>query len=216
MNRSLFLTIHIIGILCFAYILRKRLVPLVRAERDFRLDRPLVRAGKVLKFWLGQWKHPRYKLAGTIHILIFAGFILLVVRTFAVLIGGFNQSLAGSGLSESFAHLYEIATDYAATVVFVCMLIAAARRLVFHPARYAVPEQYGKAHTADAIFLLGLIAILMLAESFFAASNTVSQTLQGRPVVAPAALSLPWIFRKPRCPCSNYFRSQCDSLRWRV
>jgi hypothetical protein len=33
------------------------------------------------------------------------------------------------------------------------------RRLVFKPARYAVPEKFGKAHTADAISLLALIAI---------------------------------------------------------
>ena len=51
-------------------------------------------------------------------------------------------------------------TDYAVTVVFLCMLVAMVRRLVFKPARYAVPRRYGKAHTADAIFLLALIALL--------------------------------------------------------
>ena len=45
-------------------------------------------AGKGSKFWLGQWKHPRYRTAGTIHILIFAGFILLAMRAFTVLIVG--------------------------------------------------------------------------------------------------------------------------------
>lgn len=70
-GRSLFLAIHILGVACFSYIVARRLVPLFRAKRDFRFDRPLTRLGTVLKFWLGQWKHPRYKTAGIIHLLIF-------------------------------------------------------------------------------------------------------------------------------------------------
>jgi Fe-S oxidoreductase len=191
MGRSLFMTIHVIGVLCFAYIVARRLVPLVRAKRDSRFDHPLTRVGRVFKFWLGQWKHPRYKFAGIIHILIFTGFILLATRAFSVLIVGVNQGFVMPGLSGRIGHLYDIVTDYAATVVFLCMVIAAIRRLVFKPARYAVPVKFGRAHTTDAIFLLGLIAILMVADSLFAASHS----LQGRPVEALAILSLPWILQ---------------------
>jgi hypothetical protein len=87
-GRSLFLVIHILGVACFAYIVARRLIPLLKAERDLRFDQPLKRLERVFKFWLGQWKHPRYKTAGTLHILIFAGFILLAVRAFTVLIVG--------------------------------------------------------------------------------------------------------------------------------
>lgn len=192
LSRGLFLTIHVAGIALFAYIVARRLVPLVRAERDLRFDHPLTRIGRVFKFWLGQWKHPRYKFAGTIHILIFAGFILLAARAFSVLIVGIDPSFVMPGLS---GRLYDIVTDYAATVVFFCMIIAAVRRLVFRPARYAVPEKYGKGHTADAIFLLGLIALLMVADSLFAASTTASRALQDLPVESLAVLSLPWMLR---------------------
>jgi hypothetical protein len=48
-GRTLFLVIHILGVACFAYIVAKRLVPLIRAERDLRFDRPLARLGKPLK-----------------------------------------------------------------------------------------------------------------------------------------------------------------------
>ena len=190
-SRSLFLTIHIVGILCFAYIVARRLVPLVRAERDPRLDHPLTRAGRVFKFWLGQWRHPRYKFAGILHILIFAGFILLAARAFSALIVGVNPSFVRPGLSGEVGRLYDVVTDYAATVVFLCMVIAAVRRLFFKPARYAVPARYGKGHTADAIFLVGLIAILMVADSLLAASHS----LQGPPVETLAVLSLPWMLR---------------------
>jgi len=193
-GRNLFLTIHVLGVACFAYIVAKRLVPLVRAQRDFRFDQPLTRMGRVLKFWLGQWKHPRYKFAGTIHILIFAGFILLALRAFSVLTIG-TEHFALPGLSGRAGHIYDIVTDYAATVVFLCMVVAVIRRLVFKPARYAVPARYGKAHTADAVFLLALIAILMVADSLFAASKAAGHALQGQPVEALAVLSLPWMLQ---------------------
>src|SRR5579872_5810201 len=92
-------------------------------------------------------------------------------------------------------HVYDLITDYAATVVFLCMVIAAVRRLMFKPARYAVPAKYGKGHPADAVFLLGLIAILMVADSLFAASATAGQELRGQLAGSLAVLSMPWVFK---------------------
>ena len=195
-GRVLFLPIHLLGVLCFAYIVVKRLAPLLRGERDFRFDRPLARLGKVLKFWLGQWKHTRYRTAGTIHIFIFAGFIVLAIRAFSVLIVGVSDNFVMPGLSGKAGPIYDIITDYAATIVFLCMVIAVIRRLVFNPARYAVPARYGKAHTADAIFLLSLIAILMMADSLFAAARAAAQSQPGQSVETLAAFSLPWILQK--------------------
>jgi Fe-S oxidoreductase len=194
-GRTLFLVIHILGIACFAYILARRLVPLLRAERDLRFDRPAVRLGKFFKFWLGQWKHPRYKAAGSLHILIFAGFILLAVRAFTVLIVGVSENFVMPGLSGRAGHIYDISTEYAATVVFLCLGVAIVRRLVFKPARYEVPARYGKAHKTDAIFLLALIAILMVADSLFAAAKASDQLQQGQPVETLAVLSLPWMLQ---------------------
>ena len=194
-GRTLFLIIHILGVAGFAYIVAKRLVPLLRAERDLRFDQPLARLEKVLKFWLGQWKHPRYKTAGTLHILIFAGFILLAMRAFTVLIVGVSQNFVMPGFSGRAGHIYDIVTGYAATVVFLCMVVAVIRRLVFKPVRYEVPARFGKAHTADAVFLLGLIAILMVADSLFEAAKVAGQSQQGQPVETLAVLSLPWILK---------------------
>ena len=194
-GQTLFLTLHLLGVACFAYIMAKRLVPLLRAERDLRFDRPWLRLGRVLKFWLGQWKHPRYRAAGTLHIFIFACFLLLAIRAFSVLIVGVSENFVMPGLSGRAGPLYDIVTDYAATIVFLCMVIAVIRRLVFKPARYAVPAQYGKAHTADAIFLLSLIAVLMLADSLFAAARAAAPSQPGHSVEALAVFSLPWLLK---------------------
>ena len=191
-GRELFLAIHVAGVACFFYIVSKRLVPLIRAQSDPRFDQPWLRVQNVLKYWLGQWKHPRYKFAGALHILIFAGFILLATRAFTVLIVGVVPNFVMPGLSGWAGHIYNIITDCAATVVFACMVIAIVRRVVFKPARYAVPAKFGKGHRADAVFLLSLIALLMMADSLFAASEAAGYAQTGEAPEALAFLSLPW------------------------
>jgi len=194
-GRVLFLIIPLLGTALFAYIVGRRLIPLVRAQRDFRFDQPLIRLGRVFKFWLGQWKHPRYRFAGTVHILIFAGFILLAMRAFSLLIIGAIPNFVMPGFSGRTGYIYGILTDYAATIVFLCMVVAVVRRVIFKPARYAVPARYGKGHPADAVFLLALIAILMVADSLFAGTKAAADAQQGQPADFLAVLSLPWMMK---------------------
>ena len=194
-GRILFLIIPCLGTALFAYIVARRLTPLLRAQPDFRFDHPLIRIGNVLKFWLGQWRHPRYRFAGTMHVLIFAGFILLATRAFTLLIQGASPNFIMPGLSGQAGRVYGIITDYAATVVLFCMIVAIVRRVVFKPARYAVPARHGKGHPVDAIFLLVLIAILMMADSLFLACKAAAGTQQGQPAELLAMLSLPWMLK---------------------
>ena len=194
-GRDLFVTLNLLGLACFFYIVTKRMTPLIRGERDFRFDRPLVRLERVLQFWLGQWKHPRYRTAGIMHILIFASFLTLATQAFSLLILGVSRNFVVPGSSEGIGLIYNIAKDYAATIVFLCMVFAVVRRLVFKPARYAVPARYGKGHPGDAIFLLGLIALLMATESLFEASKAAFQAQQSQPAEFMAVLSLPWILK---------------------
>jgi Fe-S oxidoreductase len=190
---TLFLVVQILGVACFAYIASRRLVPLVRAQRDFRFDRPWKRAGSVLKFWVGQWKHPRYKTAGILHVLIFAGFLLLALRTFSVLIADVLDNFVMPGLSGETGRIYGIFADYAATMVLFCAVFAIIRRLVFKPARYAVPARYGTSHTAEAIIVLLLIGGLMVAESLGDAS-AVCMEVRRSGIVLTTPFSLVWMF----------------------
>ena len=193
-GRNLFVFVHLLGIASFAYIAWRRLLPLTRAQRDLRFDRPMARLGKLAKFWFGQWKHPRYSSAGVLHVLIFTGFILLVIRSFSTLLTGVFNTATSIPPGRA-GHVYDLITDYAVTIVFACMLVAIARRLVFQPERYAVPARYGKAHTADAIFLLALIAVLMAADSLFSAAVSAGQLSADRSAEGLAFLSLPWILQ---------------------
>lgn len=131
---------------------------------------------RVAKFWFGQWKHPRYKVAGTLHLLIFAGFLLLATRAFYLLLFGLAEDFLPSGGAS---RVYDVVADYAGTIVFLAVPAAAIRRLIYNPARYGVPERYGKSHPIDTIFLLSLIALLMLSESLFEATRAAIQIQQG-------------------------------------
>ena len=53
-GRILFLFTHLLGVVCFAWIVLKRLAPLRRGQRDFRFDQPWVQLGRVVQYWLGQ------------------------------------------------------------------------------------------------------------------------------------------------------------------
>ncbi len=183
-GRDLFLFLHLLGTACFIYIVARRMQPLLAAQPDFRFDRPLARLGRVAQYWLAQWRHPRYRFAGAIHILIFAGFLILAARAFALLAMGISDRFAG----EETAGWYVVVRAYAATIVFFCMIVAAVRRLVFRPARYP--------RSADAIFLLGLIALLMAADAAFEAAAAAFFARQGTHAALELPYSLAWGFQK--------------------
>jgi Fe-S oxidoreductase len=157
-------------------------MPLLRAQRDVRFDRPLERLGRVLQFWLAQWRHPRYRFAGILHVLIFASFLILASRAFSLLAFGISDRFGGEP-----GGIYNTVRDYASTVVFFCMGIAIARRLFFPPARYG-------RRSADAIFLLALIGILMAADAVFEGSKVAFHAQQGSRAELLPLFSLPWIF----------------------
>src|SRR4051794_26872821 len=159
-GQMLFAILYLVGTALFVWILAKRLIPILQAQRDPRFDRPLLRLRMVARYWLGQWKHPRYPAAGIIHLLIFAGFVLLIIHALSLLAIGVVPGMQVPG-----GRVYGVVTDYAATVVFVAVLAAGMRRLLFRPERYSVPLRYGKPRGPDAIFLLALIALVMLASA---------------------------------------------------
>ncbi len=188
--------IPVVGVALFAYIMAKRVAPLVMANPDYRFDRIGQRIYAVLKLWLAQYKQPRYMLAGVLHILIFAGFIILSIRSTSLVFIGVSDDFVFPGFSGTVGHIYNILKDYAATFVLIAVIIAAYRRGIVKPARYAVPEKYGKDHTAEAVFVLGMIAVLMITESLFEATRVAANVQAGLPVELIAPLSLAWFFKQ--------------------
>jgi Fe-S oxidoreductase len=194
--KIVFALIPLIGIGVFAYIMKRRIEPLLKAAPDNRLNRYPERARAVLKIWLAQWRQPRYLLAGVLHIVVFFGFLTLAARSTQLVILGLVEDFTLPGLAGAWGRLYSVLKDYAGTAVFVSIVILAVRRLVFKPARYAVPERYGRDHTAEAILVLGMIGILMVSESLFDASLGTARAATGQPAHFPAPLTLAGWFQR--------------------
>jgi Fe-S oxidoreductase len=185
----------IIGIGLFAYIMVRRIAPLVRANPDNRLDHIGTRVKNFIFVWLGQMRQPRYLLAGVLHICIFAGFLILSIRSSSLVIIGLSDGFVLPGFGGILGNVYNFIKDYAATIVLVACIIAAIRRGIFKPKRYAVPEKYGKDHTSEAVFVLGIISTLMISESLFEASELAFEFQHTGQAHFLAPLSLVWIFK---------------------
>ncbi len=193
--KIIYILIPLVGIGIFGYIIYRRLVPLLRAAPDERFNRFGQRIKNVLKIWLGQWRQPRYMLAGVVHIFLFAGFLILGARSTQLVVLGFVNDFVLPGFGGAFGSFYNVLKDYAATWVLIACIIAGVRRGIFKPARYAVPPQYGHDHTWEALLVLGLISTLVLSESLFEASLLAAEVQKGQHAGLVAPLTLVWFFK---------------------
>ncbi|MCU0598982.1 MAG: (Fe-S)-binding protein [Desulfobacterales bacterium] len=184
-----------LGVGLFTYIIAKRIAPLVLAKPDFRFDRPKERIFSVIKIWLAQYRQPRYMMAGVLHIIIFAGFLILSVRSTELVIKGIKEGFIMPGLDSFVGDIYYALKDYAATAVFFAAVVAAIRRGLFRPDRYVYPKSYGHDHTWEAIFVLGMIATLMVSESLYEACLVAAQVQAGEHAEFLAPATLAWVFK---------------------
>jgi len=161
------------------------------APDNSRLTRIPERIVTLLKIWLAQYRQPRYMFAGILHIAIFFGFLILLVRTASLVVIGFWADFGIPGFNSG---PYVVIKDYAATIVFIACVIAAIRRGIFTPERYKVPEKYGHDHTSEAVFVLAVISTLMLSESLYEASAIAAEAQKGLHAGFIAPGSLVWVF----------------------
>jgi Fe-S oxidoreductase len=189
----LFLLIAVGALSVFAWIMVRRIAPLLRGAPDPRLDRIPERIVRVLKLWLGQWRQPRYMLAGVLHIVVFFGFLILAVRSTELVVLGIVNGFVMPGFSGALGEIYNVVKDIASTAVLVAVVILAVRRAFFKPARYAVPETVGRDHTPEALLVLGLIAVLMVSEAVFEGSLLAAE---GGVADSATLLTLTWFFER--------------------
>ena len=190
------LAIPIIGVGIFAYIIALRVAPMLQATSDHRWDGVPTRLVQLVRIWLLQWRQPRYMTAGVLHIILFAGFLILSIRSLEMVGIGIYSGFVFPGLNGWLGAVYGFIRGYAATVVLAVAVVAMYRRLITRPERYAVPEKYGQDHTGEAVFVLAMIATLMISEALFDASLVASQLKQEVHAEFLPPLSLSWIFSR--------------------
>jgi Fe-S oxidoreductase len=181
------LMIPVVGVAVFTYIIALRLKPMVKASPDPRRDRLFIRFLKMLKYAVGQYRHPRYPDAGIIHIALFAGFVILSLRSITLVLLGISDGYVLPGFSGTAGQVYTVLKDIAGTLVLGACLAALYRRIVVKPKRYAVPPQYGKEHTWEAVLVLLLITGLVTCDMVFEGSEFAARIQNGlRPeILAP-------------------------------
>lgn len=173
------LLIPLIGAGVFSYIIALRLKPLIKASQDLRFDRWSVRFYSMLKYAVGQYRHPRYLLAGIIHIILFSGFVILSLRSITLVLLGISEGYVLPGFDGNIGIIYDILKDVAGTFILLVCLVAMVRRGIFKPKRYAVPPRYGKGHTWQALFVLLLITGLVTCDMVFEGSHAAAQIQKG-------------------------------------
>ncbi len=195
-GQVLFIAIALLGIAFFTYTLWRRSLPLLHASDDPRFNRLPERLARTFKFWLWQWRQPRYRFAGVLHILIFAGFLVLAARSLSLILQGCVGPALSPDFTGTFGALYEVVKDYASTIVLIAVILAGIRRVVFKPLRYAAAPNDKRNHTAEALVVLGLIGLLMISESLFSATNAALLVRGGRSPEFMGTLTFAWFFGK--------------------
>ncbi len=160
----------VVALAVFPFIISRRLVPVRAAAPDVRFDRLGKRIQRLVVLGFGQSRQRRYKVAGTLHILIFAGFVILSLRTLTLVGEGFDAGFTLPGLGGDAGDVYATLKDYTALVVLVACGTAALRRLVFHPARYS-DRHAVRSHGPEAYVILGAISLLMVSDAFYEGSE---------------------------------------------
>ena len=150
----------LLSLAAFAFILKRRIGLLRQGAPDPRGDQISRRIRDLLVIGFGQARQPRYLLAGLLHIIVFFGFLILSIR---------SLTLMGEGFSPGFADIgkgYAALKDWTALAVLLACAVLAVRRACFRPARYHDRHARGS-HAGEAYLILGLIALLMVADAVF-------------------------------------------------
>lgn len=126
-----------------------------------RFDRPVERLRRTWKFAIAQVRMRRYPLAGAAHMFIFAGFVVLLLRTLVLWGKGFDASFSLWVLgSDGFiGQTYSFFKDVFAVLVILGTLVFLYYRLVVRLPRMTL--------SGEGLLILGIILVMMLADILY-------------------------------------------------
>lgn len=179
------LIILVAALYFFSFVMYQRIQLLRKGMPDPRFDDIGERIKLALVYGFGQYRQPRYLGAGVLHILLFAGFMILSLRSLTLIGLGFSSGFHLPFLSGSVGFGYEVLKDYVVLTVLAVCIICMVRRAVFHPPRYDHPG--GEGHGSEAYVILGLVAALMITDMIFDGSALKQQGTEGQAAFFPAA-----------------------------
>jgi Fe-S oxidoreductase/nitrate reductase gamma subunit len=171
-GRVVFTLLVLAATAAFVYSASRRVRVLLAGRPDDRFTRIPERIRRTLEYAFAQKRMFRDFYAGVFHILIFAGFVVLTVRTIELVVAGLVPGF--TLLPGSAGNLYTLVKDVFEVLVLVGVGMAVFRRLFSRPARLDL--------SMDAWFILFLIAYLMVTDLVAEGARTA---------LAPS-LATPW------------------------
>lgn len=145
----------------FAYVAWGRWKLMTAGAPADRFDQPGKRLQATLKYAIAQVRMRRYWASGVAHMLVFAGFMVLLLRTLVLWGRGFDESfnLWILGTDTSLGRLYSFAKD-----IFALLVIAGV--VVFFYYRVVKPLRR-LTHSTEGLVILGIIVTMMLADILY-------------------------------------------------
>ncbi len=158
--------ILLVALGAFAYTANKRLRLMFSGrKKENRLDNIPARIKAVVQYALAQQRMFKDPYAGAMHIMIFAGFSILAIRTVSLYVLAYSPDIFYAIFTTLPGLVYIAAKDIIEPVVLVGVSLALYRRLVTKPARLT--------YSGEANFILMMIAGLMVTDLFYDASEYV-------------------------------------------
>jgi Fe-S oxidoreductase len=143
-----------LAVLAFLYSSSRRFQALAQGKRENRFDRIGLRIWKTVQYAFFQRRMFREPFVGVFHILLFGGFVVLAVRTSALVVEGFAPGF--EVVSGPLGHLYNFGKDVVEVLVLAAVGMASYRRLLARPKRLDP--------SFDAWFILFLIGVLIVTD----------------------------------------------------
>jgi Fe-S oxidoreductase len=159
-NISIYAPLLFGSLLLFGWSCYRRLSLIAIGKSDYRLEQPGQRLLGVLVNALGQ-KRVLSGSFGMNHAMIFWAFLVLLVANAEFLLSGLFPGLSLALLPAPLHHLALFGFDVVSLLALVGVLAAACRRLLSPPDYLTAP--YAGPRSAEALLILGCIALLMLA-----------------------------------------------------
>src|SRR5260221_449910 len=143
-----------IAILAFLYSASRRFQALAAGKRENRFDRLPRRIARTIEYAFLQLRMFRDPYAGVFHIFLFGGFVVLGVRTAALVVEGIAPHF--EVLPGNLGRSYNLVKDVVEALVFLGVAMAAYRRLFARPKRLDL--------SLDAWLILSLIDLLIVTD----------------------------------------------------
>lgn len=185
LKNILFILVFIASFGFFTYSVKNLIVDLrVAKKKDGRFDNISARILRVLKIAFGQTKLLRDPVAGSLHFMIFWGFMIFLLAVVESIIQGFFTPFTFSFLG-SFYSVLTFIQEIFDVLVIVVVLLSLYRRFIIKVPRLNV-DKHGKRDAAFILTLIMIVCISMLGlnASLIAQNNFLTQENEYRPVSA--------------------------------